>query len=61
MNSLIYNIKKYCYCFLFHKKHLCYPDVSGKGAKGEWHCRKCHPCGDVFDLLLKKKVEESND
>ena len=51
------NIKKHLYCRFFHKKHRCYPDVSGKGLKGVWHCRKCYPCGDVFEKLLKKRIK----
>ena len=46
-------IKKHLYCRFFHKKYRCYPDVNGKKLKGSWHCRKCHPCGKVFEELLK--------
>ena len=54
IKTLLHNIKKYCYCRFFHKKHLCYPEVWDKGLKGSWHCRKCHPCGEVFDKLLSE-------
>ena len=44
-----YNIKKYCYCKYFHKNDICHP----KDPKGNWHCSKCHPCGEIFDILIK--------
>ncbi len=46
---ILYNIKKYCYCKFVHKNCRCYP----KNPKGNWHCSKCHPCGEMLDELLK--------
>jgi len=38
-------IKKWLICSWLHWKYRCYPDVGGKGIKGEWHCSKCRSCG----------------
>ena len=47
-------IKKWLWCSWVHNKHRCYPDVSGLGLRGAWHCTECHPCGEVFDLLVEE-------
>ncbi len=41
---------KYLWCWWIHHKHKCYP----RDHK-HWHCNKCHPCGEGFDILLKEK------
>lgn len=53
---LFYNIKKHCFCRIFHRKERCWPDVHKKGLKGPWHCAKCYPCSGWLDNL--PEVEE---
>ncbi len=37
---------KWLYCSWAHRWNKCHPrDPS------YWHCDKCHPCGEAFDLL----------
>lgn len=43
--------KKWLFCYFFHRRHRCYPEVWGRGLNGPWHCKKCHPCGEIFDRL----------
>ena len=45
--------KKYLFCSWAHRKHLCYPEVWGRGLKGPWHCAKCHECGEWIDVLTE--------
>jgi hypothetical protein len=45
--------KKYLFCSWAHRKHLCYPEVWGRGLKGPWHCAKCHECGEWIDMLTE--------
>jgi len=49
---IIDNLKKWCFCFFFHRKHRCYPEV-WKVELGSWHCAKCHPCGEDLETVLK--------
>ena len=44
---------KWLVCWLFHRKHRCYPEVWGRGLDGPWHCEKCHPCSEAIDRLLE--------
>jgi len=55
IKKILYNLKLNLYCRFFHKRWRCYSEVGGDGLKGSWHCSKCNPCGDVFDILLKNK------
>ncbi len=48
---IVMRIKKHIWCRFFHKKDRCYPDVSGKGLDGEWHCHKCVPCNIIWKIL----------
>jgi len=53
IKSLFRNIKKYGYCSWSHKEHRCYP----RDPNGYWHCTKCHPCMEIFDII-KKQIEK---
>lgn len=55
MNILLAFLWKWCFCFLFHRKHRCWPTVWGPEQAKEmgiefnpnyWHCEKCHPCSE---------------
>lgn len=43
-------IYKWTLCYFIHRKYKCWP----RDPKN-WHCMKCHPCGEVFDFLLEGK------
>ncbi len=53
---------KWLYCSWMHRRDKCYPQVP-KGEPGaSWHCAKCHPCGEGFDLVLGYKTDwDEND
>lgn len=51
---------KWLWCSWAHRRHRCYATVWGpEGAAkmgipyrpNEWHCCKCHPCGEWLDLI----------
>lgn len=42
---------KHLFCSWVHKKHRCYPEVGVKDSKN-WHCAKCHPCGESLDIYM---------
>lgn len=43
---------KHLFCRVFHNKHRCFPEVWGRGLKGPWHCDKCHPCNEIWDIYF---------
>lgn len=64
IQRILYEIKKWCYCSIFHKYHRCYPEV-WKVEMGSWHCSLCHPCNEWFvkwekeqEKLRKKELEK---
>ena len=64
---------KWLFCAVFHRKYRCFPTVWGPEQAKEmgipyypnlWHCDKCHPCGECFDISAKaylhwEKVKEA--
>jgi len=38
---------KWMWCAVAHRKHRCWPRYPNS-----WHCRKCHACSEVFDIVL---------
>lgn len=55
--KVLQRIKKYTWCQIFcGKKNRCYPRVDiadEKEFRKHWHCRKCFPCGIVFDYIIE--------
>lgn len=47
---------KWLWCSWIHRRKRCYPEVDKLDIKGPWHCRKCHKCGEIFDLYEGKKL-----
>jgi len=41
---------KWLFCAWLHKKNRCSPSNPKS-----WHCTKCHPCGEEFDLVSGNK------
>ena len=54
--DLAEKLKKHFWCRYFHRRNLCWPKTWGRGLAGPWHCGRCHPCGEVFDLLAGKPL-----
>ena len=53
-NLTVRFIAKWIYCSWAHRGHRCYFEVWDRGPDGPWHCNKCHPCGEIFDIWQKK-------
>lgn len=57
---------KWLYCSWRHRRDdKCYPRVDipeGEPGANYWHCTKCHPCGEGFDLALGYRTDwDKND
>jgi hypothetical protein len=52
---IIVPIGQYLFCSWAHYRDRCYPQVGGRGINGSWHCAKCHPCGEVFDIWEERE------
>lgn len=56
---------KWLYCSWRHHRDKCYSRVDipeGEPGANSWHCAKCHPCGEGFDLILGYRIDwDKND
>jgi len=57
--KILYNIKQYLFCSVFHKKYRCYPEVWKE--KSGWHCKKCHPCSEAIEKLPETLEKMKNN
>lgn len=42
---------RWSWCSWVHRKHRCYPRFRGFN---DWHCTKCHCCGEEVDIIILK-------
>ena len=53
-----YQIKKWLWCSWIHRRHKCHNEV-WKENSTQWHCDKCHPCGEELDAMSSKLGPEA--
>lgn len=52
-------VKEKFWCQNFHRHDRCYPGVWMKYPWNNWHCARCHPCGEELDILTARMKDEN--